>query len=221
VILFLLFFDDFIFIIFGPVNSPMEPCAHLGCVKEGRLQCTRCKQARYCGEQCQRADWQSHKKQCKPAPERHESAAPERDTVIGRVVLSSDRSTDAHCAVQWRAEDSRETLMGLALDHTPAQFRPHCMLTFHNAGEDPDKGTVLRRDDVRLDFILALLCKTFPRGDQQLDWETTLREHTARGDSICCATFVYFLPQTELPHCTRQLCTIRVAATGETVIVCK
>lgn len=41
-----------------------ETCAVCG--KKGKvLRCAKCKYAAYCGKECQRADWASHKKECK------------------------------------------------------------------------------------------------------------------------------------------------------------
>ena len=40
-----------------------------GCYQCGRdgasMQCSRCKSARYCGAECQRAHWKAHKPDCK------------------------------------------------------------------------------------------------------------------------------------------------------------
>lgn len=38
------------------------------CGKDGGLTCSRCKRARYCSKECQRADWKVHKKDCQGAP---------------------------------------------------------------------------------------------------------------------------------------------------------
>jgi hypothetical protein len=43
-----------------------KPCA--GCGEDARKYCGRCKQARYCSEVCQRADWAAHRSICSMAP---------------------------------------------------------------------------------------------------------------------------------------------------------
>ena len=53
---------------------PARACAHCGAVSgtDGvRLKkCDRCRKARYCGRQCQKAAWKSgHKEECQPQPE--------------------------------------------------------------------------------------------------------------------------------------------------------
>jgi hypothetical protein len=40
-------------------------CSNTGCSGAGIMKCTGCKQARYCGEECQLAHWQAHKADCK------------------------------------------------------------------------------------------------------------------------------------------------------------
>ncbi|GAQ90657.1 hypothetical protein KFL_006680060 [Klebsormidium nitens] len=42
------------------------PCDQCGALKSpGELKrCSRCKSARYCSAQCQRADWKEHRKTC-------------------------------------------------------------------------------------------------------------------------------------------------------------
>jgi hypothetical protein len=40
-------------------------CSSPGCSGAGLLRCTACEQARYCGQQCQRAHWKAHKTDCK------------------------------------------------------------------------------------------------------------------------------------------------------------
>jgi hypothetical protein len=159
---------------------------------------------------CQKEDWRWHKRVCKPAPKKEEW--------IGmRVDMASDRSADKTCEIQWRAEDTQETLVALAKAHLPAQINRHCMLTFHNANA-VDKGTVLFRDDVTLDLLCAVLHKTYPR-ETRPQWMSKLAAHALHDDTICCATFVLFRAGEEMPESTRQLCIIRVAGTNETVIM--
>jgi len=43
-----------------------ECCAHCGKQGAGFKRCSRCKQASYCGAECQNADWKRHKKKCAP-----------------------------------------------------------------------------------------------------------------------------------------------------------
>ena len=43
-----------------------ESCANCGKQGEGLKRCSRCKQASYCGAECQNADWKRHKKKCAP-----------------------------------------------------------------------------------------------------------------------------------------------------------
>jgi hypothetical protein len=40
-------------------------CSNTGCSGAGIMKCMGCKQARYCGEECQLAHWQAHKADCK------------------------------------------------------------------------------------------------------------------------------------------------------------
>jgi hypothetical protein len=40
-------------------------CSNTGCSGAGIMKCTRCKQARYCGEPCQLVHWKAHKADCK------------------------------------------------------------------------------------------------------------------------------------------------------------
>jgi ankyrin repeat protein len=44
-------------------------CSNTGCGGAGLKKCTGCKQARYCGKQCQLAHWPEHKAECKAATE--------------------------------------------------------------------------------------------------------------------------------------------------------
>ena len=43
-----------------------ECCAHCSKQGVGLKRCSRCKQASYCGAECQNADWKRHKKTCAP-----------------------------------------------------------------------------------------------------------------------------------------------------------
>ena len=40
-------------------------CKAAGCDRPGKLQCGRCKAARYCGPPCQKAHWKQHKGECR------------------------------------------------------------------------------------------------------------------------------------------------------------
>ncbi|KAJ7088399.1 hypothetical protein B0H15DRAFT_841219 [Mycena belliarum] len=44
--------------------ATMTQCAIPQCTAEGTSQCSRCKSAYYCGADCQKKDWSSHKRQC-------------------------------------------------------------------------------------------------------------------------------------------------------------
>jgi GNAT superfamily N-acetyltransferase len=46
-----------------------NPCSNPGCGGTGLKICTRCRQARYCGPQCQQAHWSMHKTGCKASKE--------------------------------------------------------------------------------------------------------------------------------------------------------
>jgi len=52
-----------------------ECCAHCGKQGAGSKRCSRCKQASYCGTECQNADWKRHKKKCAPPVPLHDVAA--------------------------------------------------------------------------------------------------------------------------------------------------
>ncbi|KAJ7612725.1 hypothetical protein FB45DRAFT_1117295, partial [Roridomyces roridus] len=43
----------------------MEQCA-TGCGKSAELRCSTCKTVHYCGTECQKKDWKTHKKECSP-----------------------------------------------------------------------------------------------------------------------------------------------------------
>jgi ankyrin repeat protein len=45
-------------------------CSNPGCAGAGIKKCTGCKQARYCGQQCQLAHWSAHKAECKAAADK-------------------------------------------------------------------------------------------------------------------------------------------------------
>ena len=46
-----------------------ESCSHCGKQGVGLKRCSRCKQASYCGAECQNANWRRHKKSCeRPVP---------------------------------------------------------------------------------------------------------------------------------------------------------
>ena len=40
-------------------------CSGVGCNKHGHLMCAKCKQRMFCSVDCQKADWEGHKKMCK------------------------------------------------------------------------------------------------------------------------------------------------------------
>ena len=43
-----------------------ESCAHCGKQGAGFKRCSACRQAAYCGAECQKADWKRHRKRCAP-----------------------------------------------------------------------------------------------------------------------------------------------------------
>ncbi len=44
--------------------SSIARCENVGCTKNGTKKCSRCQLVFYCGEGCQKADWQKHKVTC-------------------------------------------------------------------------------------------------------------------------------------------------------------
>ena len=42
-----------------------QQCHTEGCHNVGSFRCSRCKIAKYCSKECQKAAWKQHKKQCK------------------------------------------------------------------------------------------------------------------------------------------------------------
>ncbi|CAM9816964.1 unnamed protein product [Sphacelaria rigidula] len=51
------------------IRSTTNSC--LKCRKKAaNLRCSRCRKAKYCCKECQRADWKSHKPACAPWPSR-------------------------------------------------------------------------------------------------------------------------------------------------------
>ena len=51
----------------GGARTPC--CANCGRVDLALKKCVRCKQASYCGAECQKAAWKQHKKACEPPKE--------------------------------------------------------------------------------------------------------------------------------------------------------
>lgn len=41
-------------------------CAFAACTYVGEMKCSKCKQVRYCGAECQKRDWCEHKRVCVP-----------------------------------------------------------------------------------------------------------------------------------------------------------
>lgn len=80
------------------------PCACDVCgAADGTLLCSRCRRARYCGSECQRADWKHHKKACRATPAIEDSrgggGGSERVTLSDaelEVLLHMESSTICH-----------------------------------------------------------------------------------------------------------------------------
>ena len=61
-------------------DSPSRPilvCGHCKQKKERLLTCTGCKSIKYCGSECQRADWRNHKSLCKEKKKKKEEKGAE------------------------------------------------------------------------------------------------------------------------------------------------
>jgi len=61
----------------------IKTCAKCGKSGSDFRRCSRCKEARYCGVECQKTHWPTHKADCKPASEKPKPA--DEDTVVGFV----------------------------------------------------------------------------------------------------------------------------------------
>ena len=61
--------------------SMAEVCSNPACSEPGNLKCGRCKNARYCGQDCQRSQWSAHKAACKAASQ---SNAPKSNCYVLR-----------------------------------------------------------------------------------------------------------------------------------------
>ena len=48
----------------GWVVKAMNRCSHCGTQRAALKRCSRCKQASYCGAECQNAAWKGHRKTC-------------------------------------------------------------------------------------------------------------------------------------------------------------
>jgi tetratricopeptide (TPR) repeat protein len=57
------------------MTASVESCSHCGKHGAGFKHCSRCKQASYCGNACQKADWKRHKTTCAPPVPLHDVAA--------------------------------------------------------------------------------------------------------------------------------------------------
>ena len=56
------------------MEDPPPPCAAKNCTQPGTLTCRGCKEAKYCSQTCQAADWKTHKKACPVPALLHEQA---------------------------------------------------------------------------------------------------------------------------------------------------
>lgn len=59
---------------FAEGKSACQSCAVCGLA--ARSHCSRCQLVHYCGRDCQRTAWRTHKSQCKPAPAPAPASAP-------------------------------------------------------------------------------------------------------------------------------------------------
>lgn len=62
------------------MNVSTSTCAVCGLA--ARSHCSRCQLVHYCGRDCQRTEWRTHKSQCKPAPAPAHSREFERSRVV-------------------------------------------------------------------------------------------------------------------------------------------
>jgi len=81
-----------------------ESCAHCGKQGVEFKRCSRCKQASYCGAECQHADWKRHKKTCAPL-------VPIQDVPA--------KLNEAHAAGNWRGVLQWEGCMEELMAHQP------------------------------------------------------------------------------------------------------
>ena len=95
-----------------------ECCAHCGEQGAGFKRCSRCKQASYCGAECQNADWKRHKRKCAPS-------VPLQD-----VVMKLDA---AQAAEDWRGVLQWEGRMEELMAHRPEDFCSEILSVFSNA----------------------------------------------------------------------------------------
>ena len=87
------------------MSESVDSCAHCGKQGVGFKRCSSCKQAFYCGAECQNADWKRHKKACAPPVPLQDIAA---------------KINAAHAAGDWRGvlkwEGRMEEMMALRSD---------------------------------------------------------------------------------------------------------
>jgi len=95
-----------------------ECCAHCGKQGAGFKRCSRCKQACYCGAECQNADWKRHKKTCAPP-------VPLQD--VAAKLNAAGAAGDWRGVVKW--EGRMEELMALQSDDDCSGI----LLNFSNA----------------------------------------------------------------------------------------
>jgi len=82
-----------------------ESCAHCGKQGVGFKRCSRCKQACYCGAECQNKDWKRHKRNCSPPVSLQDVAAK---------INAAQATRDWRGVLQW--EGRMEELMALNSD---------------------------------------------------------------------------------------------------------
>ena len=101
------------------MSESAASCAHCGKQGVGFQRCSKCKQAWYCGAECQKAGWKKHKKGCEPPVALIE--------VVHKV-------NAAHDAKDWRGVIKWEGRMDEMLAHQPEdKMREHILDRFSNA----------------------------------------------------------------------------------------
>lgn len=72
----------------GGAGAPPATCAHCGAPEKGAAAlkvCSRCRRVKYCSQDCLKAAWKVHKRECVPAPGAAEATPPAPAASSGRV----------------------------------------------------------------------------------------------------------------------------------------